>query len=76
MKEMMKMNKYEKLKKLLEAAEEAFGPDISPEHQKLLNGFRERIESFRKEEMAAEKLCAKLQEISDKITEISREIHE
>lgn len=69
---MMKMNKYEKLKKLLEAAEEAFGPDISPEHQKLLNGFRERIESFRKEEMAAEKLCTELIKITEKKSKISR----
>lgn len=69
---MMKMNKYEKLKKLLEAAEEAFGPDISPEHQKLLNGFRERIESFRKEEMAAENLCTELIKITEKGFKISR----
>ena len=42
------MTKYEKLKKLLEVAEEALGPEITPEHQEMLNGFRERIEEFRK----------------------------
>lgn len=73
---MMNMTKYEKLKKLLDVAEEVLGPEITPEHQEMLNRFRERLEEFRKQEIVAEKLCAKLQEISDKITEISREIHE
>ena len=73
---MMNMTKYDKLKELLEVAEEVLGPEIAPEHQEMLNGFRERIEEFRKQEIAAEKLCAKLQEISDEITKISSEIHE
>ena len=73
---MMNMTKYEKLKKLLDVAEEVLGPEITPEHQEMLNRFRERLEEFRKQEIATEKLCAKLQEISDEITELSREIHE
>lgn len=70
------MTKYEKLKKLLDVAEEVLGPEIAPEHREMLNGFRERLEKLRKQEIATEKLCAKLQEISDEITELSREIHE
>lgn len=70
------MTKYDKLKELLEVAEEVLGPEITPEHQEMLNGFRERIEKLRKQEIATKKLCAKLQEMSDEITEISREIHE
>lgn len=70
------MTKYEKLKKLLDVAEEVLGPEITPEHQEMLNRFRERLEKLRKQEIATEKLCAKLQEISDEITELSREIHE
>lgn len=73
---MMNMTKYEKLKELLEVAEEVLGPEITPEHQEMLNRFRERLEKLRKQEIATEKLCAKLQEISDEITELSREIHE
>ena len=73
---MMNMTKYEKLKKLLDVAEEVLGPEIAPEHREMLNGFRERLEKLRKQEIATEKLCAKLQEISDEITELSREIHE
>lgn len=70
------MTKYEKLKKLLDVAEEVLGPEITPEHQEMLNRFRERLEKLRKQEIATEKLCAKLQEISDEITELSREIYE
>lgn len=73
---MMNMTKYEKLKKLLDVAEEVLGPEITPEHQEMLNRFRERLEKLRKQEIATEKLCAKLQEISDEITELSREIYE
>lgn len=70
------MTKYEKLKKLLDVAEEVLGPEIAPEQQEMLNRFRERLEKLRKQEIATEKLCAKLQEISDEITELSREIYE
>ena len=73
---MMNMTKYEKLKKLLDVTEEVLGPEITPEQQEMLNGFRERLEKLRKQEIATEKLCAKLQEISDEITELSREIYE
>lgn len=70
------MTKYDKLKELIEVTEEVLGPEITPEQQEMLNEFRERIEKLRKQEIATEKLCAKLQEISDEITEISREIYE
>lgn len=73
---MMNMTKYEKLNKLLDVAEEVLGPEITPEQQEMLNRFRERLEKLRKQEIATEKLCAKLQEISDEITELSREIYE
>lgn len=73
---MMNMTKYEKLKKLLDVTEEVLGPEITPEQQEMLNRFRERLEKLRKQEIATEKLCAKLQEISDEITELSREIYE
>ena len=73
---MMNMTKYEKLKKLLDVTEEVLGPEITPEQQEMLNGFRERLEKLRKQEIATEKLCARLQEISDEITELSREIYE
>lgn len=66
------MTKYDKLKELIEVTEEVLGPEITPEQQEMLNEFRERIEKLRKQEIATEKLCAKLQEISDEITEISR----